>query len=348
MQGDLTVDDVGAEVSLPAKADGSLVLTAAYLYYVDDQSQERIAESLKVSRSTVSRLLAEARRTGIVRIEVAAPPPAEGLRGDLRERLGLDDVYVAPGVAPHGDPGAVLSRATRHALLDCRLEAGDAILVSWGRALWSVSRSELPVIPGVVVVPALGGLNEEQPWLQTNEIARQLAARLHGTVQMLHAPAVPSIELRETLFADENVGAALRRWDDAKVALVGIGAWNHAEPPPPRILEIDAKTLARSAGDVAARLIDADGRPIEYPNEARLLGINREQLARIDRRIGVAVGMHKADAIVAAAHSGLINALITDVVTAGALLATAKQRSSARLAPMRVTDNWRAEAPEPG
>ena len=342
MQGDLNATDVESKAGIPAKGDGSLVLTAAYLYYVDEQSQEKIAESLAISRSTVSRLLTEARRTGIVRIEVAAPPLADGLRGDLREKLGLDDVYVAPGVAPHGDPGAVLSRATRHALLDCRLQAGDAILVSWGRAMWSVSRSELPVIPGVVVVPALGGLNEEQPWLQTNEIARQLAARLHGTVQMLHAPVLPSVELRKSLLSDETVGAALRRWDDAKAVLVGIGAWKHAEPLPPSVLGIDAKTLARSAGDVAARLMDADGRPISYETESRLLGANRKQLGRIERRIGVAVGVHKVAAIVAAARSGLINALITDVVTAGALLASASTPPASPPSAMRVEDNWRS------
>jgi DNA-binding transcriptional regulator LsrR (DeoR family) len=64
-----------------------------------------------VSRSTISRLLAEARQTGVVRIEVAAPPPVDGLEKELARQLGLECVYVAPGVAVPDDPGAVLANA---------------------------------------------------------------------------------------------------------------------------------------------------------------------------------------------------------------------------------------------
>jgi DNA-binding transcriptional regulator LsrR (DeoR family) len=105
------------------------------------------------------------------------------------------------------------------------------------------------------------------------------------------------------------------------VALVGIGAWNQAEPLPPKILAMDADTLARSAGDVAGRLFDTDGEPVHYETEDRLLGIDRRQLLQVRRRIGIAVGIRKTAAIVAAARSGLINVLVTDVVTASALMA---------------------------
>jgi DNA-binding transcriptional regulator LsrR (DeoR family) len=304
--------------------DGALIVTAAHLYYVEDRSQEEVAKQLGVSRSTVSRLLAEARQTGIVRIEVTAQPPVDGLEEELAQQLGLERVYVAHGTAAPDDPGAVLASEVGQALLDSNLSAGDALLVSWGRATWSVSHADLPKIPGVVVVPALGGLNEEQPWVQTNEIARRIAARLEGSVLLLHAPAVPSAALRDSLLTDESIRAALTRWDDAAAALVGIGAWSQAQPEPPSLLSMDAKTLRASAGDVAGRLFDAEGAPIPYATEPRLLGISREQLARVQRRIGVAVGTQKVEAIVAAARSGLVNVLVTDMITASAL--TARRR----------------------
>jgi DNA-binding transcriptional regulator LsrR (DeoR family) len=301
--------------------DGALIVTAAHLYYVEDRSQEEVAKQLGISRSTVSRLLAEARQSGIVRIEVTAQPPADGLENELAQQLGLEQVYVATGTAAPDDPGAVLASAVGQALLDSKLSAGDALLVSWGRATWSLSHAELPKIPGVVVVPALGGLNDEQPWVQTNEIARRIAARLEGSVLLLHAPAVPSAELRDSLLTDESIRAALTRWDDAAAALVGIGAWTQAQPEPPSLLSMDAATLRASAGDVAGRLFDSDGAPIPYATEPRLLGISREQLAHVRRRIGVAVGTQKVDAIVAAARSRLVNVLVTDMITASALSA---------------------------
>ena len=301
--------------------DGALIVTAAHLYYVEDRSQEEVAKQLGVSRSTVSRLLAEARQSGVVRIEVTAQPPVDGLEDELAQQLGLERVYVAQGTAPPDDPGAVLATAVGQALIDSKLSAGDALLVSWGRATWSLSHADLPKIPGVVVVPALGGLNDEQPWVQTNEIARRIAARLEGSVLLLHAPAVPSAELRDSLLTDESIRAALTRWDDAAAVLVGIGAWSQAQPEPPSLLSMDATTLRGSAGDVAGRLFDADGAPIPYATEPRLLGISREQLARVDRRIGVAVGTQKVEAIVAAARSRLVNVLVTDMITASALSA---------------------------
>jgi DNA-binding transcriptional regulator LsrR (DeoR family) len=310
-----------ANVGAPPRArDGAVVLTAAYLYYVEGRSQDEVARQLSVSRSTVSRLLAEARQTGVVRIEVAAPP-VEGLAAELADQLGLERVYLAPGVAAPDDPGPMLAKAVGEALVDSELHAGDALLVSWGRATWSVSGVELPAIPGVVVVPALGGLNDEQPWVQTNEIARRLAARLQGSVLLLHAPAVPSDTLRASLLTDESIRAALTRWDDAAAILFGIGAWAHAQPEPPSILSLDQKTLEGSAGDVVARLFDLEGKRVPYAAEGRLLGITTEQLARIRRRIAVAVGIHKVDAIIGAARSGLIDVLVTDVITASALAA---------------------------
>jgi DNA-binding transcriptional regulator LsrR (DeoR family) len=309
--------------------DGALILSAAYLYYAEDRSQEEIANQLGVSRSTVSRLLAEARQSGVVRIEVTAPPPVDGLEKELARQLGLERVYVAQGVAAPDDPGPVLANAVGQALLDSKLRAGDALLVSWGRATWSVSNVDLPAIPGVVVVPAVGGLNDEQPWVQTNEIARRLAARLEGSVLLLHAPAVPSDELRQSLLTDESIRAALMRWDDAAAALVGIGAWSQGQPEPPSILSMSRATLRASAGDVAARLFDADGNSIPYETERRLLGISREQLARVHWRIGVAVGTRKIDAIVGAARSRLVNVLVTDVITASALTAQGSSTPSA-------------------
>ena len=61
----------------------SLLYTASKLYYEEDATQAEIAVKLHTSRATVSRLLSEARRQGIVRIEVIAP----GHDGSNRRRI---------------------------------------------------------------------------------------------------------------------------------------------------------------------------------------------------------------------------------------------------------------------
>ncbi len=80
----------------------TLLYAAAKMYYEEDATQAEIAVKLATSRATVSRLLAEARRQGIVRIEVVAPE--HGGTADLARKvasvLGSDDGTPVGGAAP--------------------------------------------------------------------------------------------------------------------------------------------------------------------------------------------------------------------------------------------------------
>src|SRR5690625_543226 len=176
---------------------GSLY-TAALMYYEEDATQADIARRLGTSRATVSRLLSEARRVGIVNIEVRPPAEAdEGLASALAERLGLRGAYVGP-VAPDALVGATLGPAVSAAVKDAGLEAGDVLLTSSGRAVWSAAK-HLPPLPGVLVTPTVGGQNEAAPWYQTNEITRVVAEKIGGHPVFLHAPAVPGPDLYDRL-----------------------------------------------------------------------------------------------------------------------------------------------------
>ena len=47
-----------------------LLAKLAYLYYVEDKSQSQIAAETGIYRTTVSRMLAEAKKEGVVKIEI--------------------------------------------------------------------------------------------------------------------------------------------------------------------------------------------------------------------------------------------------------------------------------------
>jgi DNA-binding transcriptional regulator LsrR (DeoR family) len=72
-------------------------------------------------------------------------------------------------------------------------------------------------------------------------------------------------------------------------------------------------------GDVCLQFFDTNGRPALTDLSSRVLGISAPQLRSIERRIGVAGGVRKHEAIRAAVRGGWINILITDVDTARAL-----------------------------
>src|SRR5699024_3007070 len=119
----------------------------------------------------VSRLIADARRRGLVRIEVIRPAESKdaALADEVREALGLDAVRVGPTVGGH-HPAQGLGSELGAALSDLAPRPGTVVLVSSGRTLYEVSRTGLPALPGIQVVPAVGGVAEPEAWHQTNEI----------------------------------------------------------------------------------------------------------------------------------------------------------------------------------
>jgi DNA-binding transcriptional regulator LsrR (DeoR family) len=309
-------------------ADEPLV-TAAIMYYQAGRSQEQIARHLGVSRPTVSRLLARARELGIVRIEIIPPSVDPNLAKDLQERLRLKGVHIAAGLADPDDPAPVLAGQLDDALAGLGLQAGDVIVVSWGRAVHSLARHELTPQPGVVIAPALGGSTEDRPWFQPNEIARQWAAALAGTPRYLHAPVFVSAALKRSLVQEEGIRSTLDLWETATVALVGIGAWPKHDPSLVAAgIPADDPAIADAVGDVVGRFFTEAGTLVQYSEEPRLLAITVDRLRRIPHVIGIAAGVDKARAIVGAARAGTINTLVTDTVTARAVAARLDQSSA--------------------
>ena len=72
-----------------AATEDQRVFEAASMYYVQAETMEVIARHLRCSRSTVSRLLARARRKGIVRIELVHPGGAGGPEARFEAEFGV-------------------------------------------------------------------------------------------------------------------------------------------------------------------------------------------------------------------------------------------------------------------
>ena len=310
------------EDDAPARFAPELLYRAARLYYLEDATQAEVAAALGTSRPTVSRLLAEARATGIVHIEVreANAVPVAEMEAQLVERLGLRRAYVTPSAK--GVPlGTVLAPQVSLALEDAALRPGDALLVSSGSCIHAVSQQPLPALPGVVLAPTVGGVDEPEARHQTNEIARTMAVKVHGDPVLLYAPAMPSPALYDVLLQDASMQRVVSLWHTAKAALLGVGARTRGEPSLPALARGDSHDHASAVGSICARPFDARGRPIPFPGSERLVAIPLEDLKRVPAAIGCAVGAEKVPAIRAAARAGYINTLVTDTTTASLLIA---------------------------
>ncbi|WP_404925441.1 sugar-binding transcriptional regulator [Mesorhizobium sp. ORM16] len=298
--------------------------TVAKLHYEAEMSQVDIARQLGVSTATISRLLQRARAEGIVRIEVLDLAAPEEITGQLIDRLGLRDAAVVE--TPAAGALTALAGPLGGLLKQAQLVAGSVVAIGWGRAVREVIRAGLPRIPGVLTVAATGGMQQHAAHFQVNEFVRLAAEEFGGIPHFIHAPYLPSSELREVFLGDAAISDAVALWDRTDVAIVGIGLPHAINAPEASAATPSEQALVHAAGDVLRHYFDADGALIAWEGEGRMIAMSPAQLRAVPLVIGVAASPEKATAIIGAARAQLINAVITDTKTAQAILATLPPR----------------------
>ena len=303
------------------------LIEVARLYHEQGLSQQDIARRFGISRSSVSLALKACREEGIVEIRIAGSPTALlALQAELKERYRLGAAVVAPA-----EPEAEMTKRrvglAAAACLEGELTGGLRIGLSWGTTLFQVVRHLRSLdLRDVEVVQLHGGLGAEDPAIDAFGLAQGLAEKLHGRYRIIQAPlAVASRELRDQLVREPGIAETLKRGEKSDLVLFGVGSNQ------PRISslvrtgylsEAQSRRLLQSGavGTVCGLQIDARGRPFPCPWNERLVGIDAEALLRIPRRVGVAAGPDKAEAVRAALAGGLISSLIVDEALARSLL----------------------------
>ncbi len=313
---------------MPAPRDQELLVKAARMYYEENRSQAEVATALGLSRSNVSRMLTAARERGIVEVRINDPSGRDlALERRLEEQFGLRDCRVADV----GDPDLALARTGDLGAkwLVEHLAPGQRIGVSWGTTMQAVV-SQVPPGSGpadVTVVPLVGGLSTVDSAITGEELVRDLAGRLDGTMVRLHAPAVlTSAAGRDLLLAEPGIGAALEAARGATIALVGIGSAGQGssasivEIPVLDAAERAAFRAAAPVGDMCARFFDAAGRPVAGAVDDRVIAVTLAELLRIPTVVGVAAGRAKHPGVLGALRTGALDVLICDSTLARALL----------------------------
>ena len=311
--------------------DPYLLGKVSALYYLREQTQQAIAERLRLSRPTVSRLLQEARDLGYVQITVTPP---RGLHLDLESRL--EDAYglrSARVIAWDSGQGAETLRhqlgAAAAQFLARSVASGETIGMAWGRTLSAMvdAMVHMPTT-SARVVQILGGLGPPDAAENGGELVRRLAQLLDAQAVLLPAPGVVATPaVRDVLRKDPHVKAALTELDALDTVFVGLGSLTSNE-----VLN-DGHSFSKQARkelrtgnavcDIALRFFDAGGRPVRTALDDRILGITTEQLRKVQRVVAVAGGSDKVEAIAAGLKTALVHVLITDRPTAEALLARA-------------------------
>lgn len=313
----------------PQQIDYRLLGKVSRLYYEEELTQKEIAEKLHLSRPKVSRLLNQARAEGIIQIAVISPPGSfNELEGKLERKYGLQEVVVTE-VEPD-DPQAAVNQKIGVAAADYlrrTVAGGDVIGVSWGRTLKAMVGALQPADAlDTQVVQLIGGLGMPEAEVHATTLCQRMAQALNSRLTLIPAPGiVDNAEVKRILLSDRHVQAAFALFASINVAYVGIGA-----PTPTSVLVRDGSILRDgelrslveqgAVGDIALRFFGADGSPVRSEIDKRVIGISLDELAGIERVVGVAGGAEKVTTIRGALLGGYVDVLVSDQMTAEALL----------------------------
>jgi lsr operon transcriptional repressor len=298
----------------------------ARLYYEHGLTHAEIAELQGLSRVKVTRLLADARRLGIVEIRVHSDdPPFAELEAALVQRYDLQRAWVAP------DFGSDLERSTNSlglvgaACLTELVPTAQRVAVGLSTSVAS-SVAHLRDTPAadVEVVPVAGSRAGRSSVSNPGQLALGLAQAFDGTAYSLPAPLLASTaESAEIMRRDDGVRAMLERAAAADLLVVGVGSVHRASEALLKSVthaEFAALRRAGAVGDVSARFFDPSGEPVPSGVDDRVIGLDLPALRAIPTRVGIAGGPDKHAALHTALSTGLINVLVTDSGSAAAVL----------------------------
>jgi deoxyribonucleoside regulator len=303
-----------------------LITRVAWLYYMEELTQQEIGNRLGLSRVTINRLLQQARQDGTVQITVKAPNTTYFAQEQaLCRTFGLQDAVVVTC----SEPGEPLYLALAQGAADWlipRLKTNIHIGMGYGRTL-----SHLPLVVrnnkkvDCVFTEVMGGVGDHESGFKSYNVVSKMAELVNGRVNYVYAPSIVSTEeARQTFLKEEAIANSLDVARQCDILLHSVGPvddsallYVHDYLQKEDLAELQQKG---AVGDTLGRYFDAQGNHIEQSLDNRIIGITLDDIRQIPLKVLVAGGSEKTPVIRAAIHGDLLNVLITDHVTAQALL----------------------------
>jgi deoxyribonucleoside regulator len=305
--------------NLSAEQREQLMIRVAKRFYQLDMTMGEIADELGLTRWQASKLLTEARATGVVRIEIVPHAPRlPAFESQLQRKYQLKEAVVVP--AHSGEDDALMldsvARAAGHFIAG--LGRVPLIGVSWGRTMSAVAR-RLPSFwnEGVEVVLLNGAMNVRAPADVPNNVAELFARSANGLATLLPVPAILGhAATRTALEQDPTIAAVLELGRRAPVICFGIGAIS-ADSVLVRsgylsTAEAEALIAKGAVGDILSRYINAEGAIVDTALDDRTIGLDLASCRNRELSIGVGTGRAKHAAILACLNARYINVLVTD------------------------------------
>lgn len=305
------------------------MIRAAELYYEQRLGQSEIAKALNCSRSTVSRLLAEAIESGIVRIYIKRPVEKfPALSEKIKHAFNLKNAIVVSGGMSNEQAFYNVGFASAEFLTQI-LHDNAVVGISFGVTLSHMVRelSEYDFnYEDIEVIQLMGGLGFSDPAIDGPELAQKLAKVLGGTYRYLQAPAVVETpEIAKNLMNEKTIRETLQRANDAEIVISSVGSLmdNLSSLERAGYFKKEDRAAFQAKGAVGhslSRMVDEDGNPIDDSFNQRIIGAPLSVLRNAKWAIGIGANPLKAHVFLACLKARQFNVLIVDDGTAREIL----------------------------
>jgi DNA-binding transcriptional regulator LsrR (DeoR family) len=305
-----------------------LLTKVAYLYYVMGKTQGEISKELNIYRTTISRMLTQARSEGLVDIQIHDfDAEIYELEARIQQIFHMKEVVIIATDRNDTETEKDEKLAEEAAYYLKQLIKGDEIVgLSWGSALAGM----IGKLKGVKktnarFIPIVGGPSHVNSRYHVNAIIYDLARHFGGESIFINAGAVQESKmLRDAIMNAYDFQEFKSYWNRLDIAMFGIGGPMSSKQSSWRdyLTVVDNHNLVNhhAIGDCCCRFFDADGHLLKESVNYRTIGIDLETLAKVPYSIGVARSVYKAPSIRALLKTPYMNTLITDDETARAIL----------------------------
>jgi len=311
-------------MTAPPEADAGLVETVLRRYYLEDATKLDIGRELGISRFKVARLLDEAKRRGLVRIEIMPGAADLELSESLRRALGLRRALVVSRSVGTDAESIRRSVGRLGAQLVSEVAGMESVVgFASSRSMLALAE-EIETLHDCTVVQLNGVPSHQMTGNGPVELVRTIAAKSTGHSRVFYAPFVlPSAQSARDVRRDPMVRWAMSAYARLSVAVVTVGAWSAGasalwESASER--ERDDVAAKGGVGEVCGILVDAAGQYVRTPIASRVIAIGQRELERVPEVIAVVDAENRVDAIRAVAAGKRITSLVTSDPIARALI----------------------------
>lgn len=307
-------------------------LRAAWMYYIEEMTQNDIAQQLGIGRVTVVRLLTDARERNEVKFSI---------QGGLQEcievarllemRFKIEEVIVVPMSNPESDATGPISTATGMFMNEI-VTPGLRIGVGWGRTLLeSLGYINEVAIPDMSVVSLLGGITKVKHF-NPSEFAWRFSNLFQAECYLMTAPAiVDSPATKKALIEFCGLGEVFERAKSLDAVLLSVGDLAMEGTPYRHGFVSESVRSAMieqgAVGETLFNYFDAKGKPVKSSITGCVMGVPLKIIADTPKRIIASGGLRKAEALLGAIRLVRPTVLVTDEFAARRILELDKKLS---------------------